>query len=163
MTSNTDVQTEFQADLIGDYVVQLIVDDGELQSSANTALIRINALPSLTVFVTPLVGGGLQVAGSGTLASTNHGGVSVRIESSDPATLLVAPDPGTAGSRLIDVFVPDGSRDYSFVAQGVPRRFMTATVMAAAPGFADASRTVEVAPPGPVVCSTRESAVCRRG
>ncbi|HEB90923.1 MAG TPA: hypothetical protein ENI85_15220 [Deltaproteobacteria bacterium] len=141
------VVTDFVADLVGNYVVQLIVSDGALQSAPDTLLVRINSLPGLSMFVPGEVGAGLQVMGSGRLGVGNHGGVLVRIESADPTALLISDDPGMAGGRSVDVFVPDGIRDFDFVLQGVPRESGLVEVAVSAPGFVAATREVEISPP----------------
>ena len=65
------------------------------------------------------IGAALQDAASFSLSGGNHGGVTVRVSSSDPATALIAPDASTPGAAFIDVTVPDGQTSGSFVVQGV--------------------------------------------
>ena len=69
------------------------------------------------------VGSGLQQQGSFTLGAGEHGGVSVRIESSNASVALVSPDASTPGTAFIDVPVADGSRTAYFHVQGGGHRF----------------------------------------
>ncbi|MDH4017204.1 MAG: hypothetical protein OEV20_07690, partial [Actinomycetota bacterium] len=105
-----------------------------------------------TVTVTPprilpfsrTVGAGLQASSSANLDTADHGGITVRVESSDPSIALIAPDGTTPGSAFIDVFVPDGSASVGYVVQGVAGTTGTATVTASAPGFANGTGTITV-------------------
>ena len=76
------------------------------------------------------VGGGLQDLYRVTLGGANHGGVTVRIQSSDAAVALVAPDGTTPGSAAIDVTLPDGQTTYDFYVQGVSGATGTAVISA---------------------------------
>jgi hypothetical protein len=93
------------------------------------------------------VGSGLQVANSGSLNATAHGGVTLTLTSSDPQTLLLAPDAMTAGAASIDIVIANGVQSYSFWVQGVEGATGTATVTADAQGFIDGSNTVTVVQP----------------
>ena len=67
-----------------------------------------------------VVGGGLQVAMTGSLqAATNDGGVTINIASSDSTKLLVSPNATTPGTPFINVFVANGATSYTFYVQGV--------------------------------------------
>ena len=61
------------------------------------------------------IGAGLQ---SGTvrarLSDSQHGGITITIQSSDSTLALVSPDEFTAGSTDLEVFVPNGSIDALF-------------------------------------------------
>jgi hypothetical protein len=147
LSDSTSTAPEFVADLEGVYVAELVVSDGQTDSLPDTVRITADPRPSITLSVTP-VAGGLQIQRSATLEIANHGGVTVRFESSDPALVLLAPDPLTPGAASLDVDVPDGSRTAAFVAQGVFGARGTAVLAASAPGFATASEDLSVVEPG---------------
>jgi hypothetical protein len=106
--------------------------------------------PGITLFsATITVGAGLQYgAFTARLGATLHGGVTMRIRSSDPQVLLIAPDGTTAGTEFIDVFVPNGSTDVNYFVQAVEGTTGTATITASAPGFVNATGTGNVVEPG---------------
>jgi len=82
------------------------------------------------------VGSGLQYGlFQVVLSATDHGGVTVRIASSDPSVMLVAPDAATAGSAFIDVAVADGGNRANYYVQGVEGQTGAPTLMVSAPGF----------------------------
>jgi uncharacterized repeat protein (TIGR01451 family) len=85
------------------------------------------------------VGSGLQVASAVQLAASQHGGVTVHIQSADSTRLLIAPDATTPGTGAIDVAVPNGTTSVPYYAQGVEGAGSpvndTVAVTAAAPGF----------------------------
>ena len=96
------------------------------------------------------VGAGLQ---DGTywinLEASNHGGVRVRIESSNSAILLVSPDAATAGTPFIEVAIADGQTAATFYVQGLEGHAGDATVTASAPGFSPStSGIISVVAPG---------------
>ncbi|MDJ0870111.1 MAG: PKD domain-containing protein, partial [Myxococcota bacterium] len=106
------------------------------------------APPGISVF-SRTIGAGLQFpAGAAELDVADHGGVLVRIESSDPGVALVAPDRNTPGSAFIDVLVPDGSDRAPYTVQGVAGSTGSATIEATAPGFTPGTGTITVVEPG---------------
>ena len=83
-----------------------------------------------------LVGGGLMTSGfAARLGARLHGGVTVRITSSNPDVLLVSPNTTTAGTPFVDIPVANGSTDASFAIHGVEGAQGTVTLTATAPGF----------------------------
>ena len=76
-----------------------------------------------------------------------HGGVTVRITSSNPDLLLVSPNATTVGSAFIDVPVANGSIDASYFVQGVTNARGTAAVTVSAPGFTPTQGNVNVVAP----------------
>lgn len=118
-------------------------------STTGGASIDVNVtFPTLSVS-SPTVGGGLQRAASVTLGAAGHGGVRVRLTSSQPAVALIAPNATTVGSAFIDVDVPAGGTTINFVVQGVsPSSTGTVTIEATAPGFSDGGGTASVVQPG---------------
>ena len=93
--------------------------------------------PGMTLVELPgLVGGGLMTSGfSAQLGASLHGGVTVRITSSNPNVLLVSPNTTTAGTPFVDIPVANGSTDASFAIHGVEGAQGTVTLTATAPGF----------------------------
>lgn len=90
------------------------------------------------------VGAGLQYARLGSLQASQHGGVTVRLTSSNPSVFLIAPNATSAGAAFIDVVVPNGTTRIDYVLHGVEGAEGTATLTASAPGFTDGSATVTV-------------------
>ena len=112
--------------------------------------VTVNPNPGITLLSVPaLVGAGLM-AGGGTarLGESNHGGVTVRITSSNPELLLVSRTPTTAAAAFVDVPVANGSTDASYWVHGVEEARGTVTLTATAPGFTQAQATTTVAETG---------------
>ena len=106
------------------------------------------AQPGITVNGTT-VGSGLQVNASGSLGAPNHGGVTVRLISSNGA-LLLAPDANTPGTSFIDIVVPNGTQSFGFYLQGLEGQpdTVTAAITATASGFTTGNGTADVVPAG---------------
>jgi len=119
--------------------------------------VTVNPAPGITLYVPASVGSGLQAGGwqagwwsvvYAYLGASDHGGVDVHIESSDPARLLVSPNATTPGTAAIDVHVGDGEIYAFFYVQGMEGVTGSATVTATAPGFtASSPQTVDVVQP----------------
>jgi hypothetical protein len=117
----------------------------------------VRTLPTATVTVTVnaasmtlnsvTVGAGLQRIVGGTLSSAAHGGVTVRITSSNSGVALVSPNDATTGSGAIDIFVPNNTSNFSFYAQGIEGAVATVELRATAAGFTDATSTATVVQP----------------
>ena len=114
--------------------------------TSDSISVTVNPNPGITLLNLPgLVGGGLMTSGfTARLAESNHGGVTVRITSSNPDVLLVSPNTTTAGTPFVDIPVANGSIDASFVIQGVEGAQGTVTLTATAPGFTQAQGTATV-------------------
>ncbi|MGD2046094.1 MAG: hypothetical protein PVH96_07720 [Gemmatimonadota bacterium] len=112
--------------------------------------------PSLTTSART-VGSGLQVATSGNLGASAHGGVTVRVESADPATALVSPNDTTPGTAFIDVDVPDGTASFNYYVQGVEATTGTPAVTVTAPGFNSGQATMTVLQPGIILSGVNTS------
>src|SRR5207237_498875 len=93
------------------------------------------------------------------LGATQHGGVTMHIESSSPAVALVSPNATTAGTGSIDVAVPNGSTDVSFVVQGIENASVpaTVTITASASGFTSGTNTATVVQPALQIISLSTS------
>ena len=94
------------------------------------------------------VGGGLQVGTSGSLGASNHGGVTVHIQSNDPTRLLLAHNSTSAGQDTIDIAIPNGSTGFSYTAMGLEGQVGPVSVTASAPGFSPVTAGDSVAPVG---------------
>jgi hypothetical protein len=102
---------------------------------------------SLSSDLPATVGAGLQTSNRRAfLGASNHGGVVMRIESSNPAIALVAPNGSTAGTAFILVNVPNGQTQVNFVVQGVEGADGGVVITASTPGFSDAQNTATVVP-----------------
>ena len=107
--------------------------------------------PGMTVPPLGSIGGGLQNGPfTGQLGASNHGGVTVRVESGDPR-VLIAPNVTTEGSSFIEVNVADGATAFAFVLQGADwnagSSAAVVTVTASAPGFSNDTSTVNYVQP----------------
>lgn len=95
------------------------------------------------------VGSGLQSAAfTVRLSTTQHGGVFVALASGDTTLALVTTGAQQAGSPSAQVFVPNGSRDATFIVQALEGVVGTVTLTASAPAFANAATDVDVVEPG---------------
>lgn len=103
--------------------------------------------PAITV-ANQRVGAGLQLGLlSAFLQSTNHGGVTVTLTSSNPSVFLVSPNDSTPGTASIDIVVPDGQNRAYYYLQGVEGADASATLTATAAGFTNGVGTMTVVPP----------------
>jgi hypothetical protein len=102
--------------------------------------------PALTLQSGVKVGSGLQFNMTGSLGVTQHGGVTVRVSSSDPTLLLISTSPTAPGSPFVDIFVANGASSYTFYAQGVAGMTGTATVTATNTAFTSGSTSVPIVP-----------------
>ena len=123
-------------------------------SATGFTLIRTEAVsvtaPGIALFGFPTnVGSGLQYGTfTARLGATLHGGVTMRIQSSNPALLRVGHAVGDAGAEFIDVTVPNGSTDVNFYVHGMEGVTGAPTITATAPGFTAATpATVNVFAP----------------
>ncbi len=113
------------------------------------AVPQATAQPTISLPASAIVGAGLRTAAqTASLSASNHGGVTVRIESGDPLTCLISPDAATPGAPVIDVFVPDDTGTLPYFINGMENMAGTVTVTASAPGFVGDMRPVEVVAPG---------------
>ncbi len=146
-------------DVSGAYVIQLIVNDGTLDSAPDTVTISASAavLPAITLFGLPeTVGAGLQ-----SLCCTvqlglprPEGDIMVQLTSSDPTKLLLSPNPPTVGSGTINLTVPADASTVSFWIQGLETAAplpSAVTITASAAGYASDTGTATVVQPGLVI------------
>ena len=112
-------------------------------ASGNTTV----TAPSISLNVNSFdIGAGLQDGNfNASLSASQHGGVTMRIESADPAIALVSPNSSTAGSAFIEVPLANGQTSVNFFLQGVA--IGTTQITASAPGFSPESDPVDIVQP----------------
>jgi cold shock CspA family protein len=132
---------------VGETTVEASIP-GFITTAAGAADVMVGSSGIAMVGLPATVGAGLQ-RGYGQqavyLGGSDHGGVTVHIESGDPSVALVAVDAATPGTPAVDVFVPNGSIYAYYVIEGVAEG--TATITATASGFTGGSGTVSVVQP----------------
>lgn len=97
-----------------------------------------------------IVGSGLQRPHNSfpSLGASDHGGTLVRVESLNPAVLLVAPNDSTAGSQFIEIFVDQNKVSFNYWVQGVENVIAgSSAIKITAPGFTDATVSGSVVQP----------------
>ncbi|MGD8560861.1 MAG: hypothetical protein PVH04_14410, partial [Gammaproteobacteria bacterium] len=131
---------------------------GYITTTAGAVNVTVDAPELGFYFPRVTVGAGLMLGNSSNrvdLGATNHGGVTVRVQSSNPSIALVAPDSSTPGTEYIDVFVPNGVNSFYFVTQGFEGATTPTSVSltASADGFIDGTTTVNVVQPAVQISS----------
>ena len=126
--------------------------------TSDAATVTVNPDPKITMQNLPVtVGAGLQAYYAANnsdyrlravLGGSEHGGVTLRIQSSNPAVALVSPNGTTAGTAYFDTFVPNGSTTVSYYVQGIEGTTGTVIISGSAPGFTDGTGTVQVVQSG---------------
>ncbi len=81
------------------------------------------------------------------LSESQHGGITVRIESADTLLAFISAAEQTPGTPYVDVFVPNGSVNANFWIQTLEDTTGTVTITATAPGFVSAVDSIDVLPP----------------
>ncbi len=109
--------------------------------------VNVNPAPGINVFNTTATGSGLMRFQSGSLAASNHGGVTLRLASADPQVLLLSPDAATQGTPFIDIPMNNGVTSFSYFTHGLEGATGTITITASAPGFTDGTNTVNIVQP----------------
>ena len=118
--------------------------------TANATLPVNVSTPMVFVPNSVTVGAGLQSQQQFVqLTGSQHGGVTIHLESSHPAVLLLSPSATTPNtpSRAIDIPVLNGITFASYFVQGLEGMVGSAVITASAEGFLDGSGTVNVLPP----------------
>jgi hypothetical protein len=103
------------------------------------------------------VGASLQVQYRIDLGGTNHGGVTVHVESGDSGKVQLSNSATTAGAAAIDVPIADGERYGYFYVQGVRSSTGTAILTATHPLFATATASINVVQPVMYISSLNTS------
>ncbi len=105
--------------------------------------------PTISILsASALVGAGLMDGSYTTrLGATAHGGVTVRVTSSNPGVLLLSRNATSVGAAFVDVPVANGNTDATYYIHGVEGARGTVTLTATAPGFTQAQATATVGDP----------------
>ena len=122
---------------------------GFIATAATSVNVTVSG-PGIQLLSLPTtVGAGLQDGYTARLGATQHGGVTMRIESANPAAVRVAPNATTPGTAFIDVFIPNTQTDASYTIQGIESAPIpsSATITVTATGFTTATGTVDVVQP----------------
>ncbi|MFH1029483.1 MAG: hypothetical protein V1791_15905, partial [Pseudomonadota bacterium] len=90
------------------------------------------------------VGGGLQKQLRLTLGGSAHGGVTVRVASSDTARILLSPDATTPGTAFLDLVIADGQTTKDFYIQGINGVTGTVTITATNALFTTGTVSIEL-------------------
>lgn len=123
---------------------QLVVT-GPPGFDADSLTVNMAATPAIAIGATANIASGLQRGFTGTLGSSLHGGTTVRVQSSDPARVLVSRNSTTAGSAFVDVPVTIGGTGFSYFIQTIEGLTAdTLPVTATAPGFTPGTVQVRV-------------------
>jgi hypothetical protein len=83
----------------------------------------------------PAIGSGLQALHYLSLNGTEHGGVTVRVSSSNPTAIRVSSSETTPGAAFVDLVVPNGTGTVYFWVQGLGPAGGSATLTASHPAF----------------------------
>jgi hypothetical protein len=126
---------------------------GFIATTAASANVSVTQ-PVITLGAIANVGAGLQGSGNGvTLSASEHGGVTVHVESANPSVALVAPNGSTVGTASIDIFLANGSTGASFVVSGLEGVTGVSLITVSAPGFGSASQTASILQPAFAISS----------
>jgi hypothetical protein len=117
--------------------------------TTTAASVNVNVTqPTISLNAIGNVGAGLQGgANSVTLSASQHGGVTVHVESADPSVALVSPNATTVGTASIDVFLANGATNTSFVVSGLEGASGASLITVSAPGFGSDSKTASIQQP----------------
>ena len=127
-----------------------------IATTAASATVTVNT-PAITLSAPGTVAGGLQLAAvNGSLGtSTQHGGVTVHLVSSDPTRVVLAPNATTVGNSdgTLDVAVANGTAGFSYVIQALDwvegvSTPTSVSITASVTGFTSANTTVAYVQPG---------------
>ena len=116
---------------------------GVTSVSAATQTVTVTA-PSISTPGGAILGAGLQAGTYAILGASDFGTATVRITSSNPALVLIAPNATTAGSAFIDVSMSAPSSSVGYFVQALDGVTGTATITVAAAGFVTGTATVTV-------------------
>ena len=111
----------------------------EVPDIGNIAFGNINGLNS--------VGSSLQETGTINLDTGAHGGITLQIQSSNPALARVSGDAVTAGLPVIEINIPDGTTTANYYVQGVRGATGSVVISATSPSFATGTRPIDVVEP----------------
>ena len=122
--------------------------DGTYPRSSLDIDIVVNT-PTISVVnsFSTLVGAGLQAEYRVTLSGSSHGGVTVRVTSSDPGLATVAADTVSTGGAFADVVFADGDASEFVYVNALPAVTGAVTLTATEPSHTDGVRDLDVVQP----------------
>jgi len=118
-------------------------------TSVSSATITVTT-PVIGLSALATVGAGLQVAASGTVSATQHGGIGVVVRSLDPTRVRVARLATDVATDSIIIPLADGVTAFTYIVAGIEGSTGTATVEATSgdfTGFTGAQATATVVAP----------------
>lgn len=136
----------FQVLTTGTTVVSASIPQVRSVSTALGQTVTV-AAPALALAGIQSVGAGLQVAASGSMTASQHGGVNVVVRSSNPALVRVARLATDVATDSVVIAVPNGSNTFSYVVAAADTVTGQASISASATGFTDAVATATVVVP----------------
>lgn len=110
--------------------------------------VTVNPSPGINLTSVTTVGSGLQLGVAGSLQANNHGGVTVRVASPDPAVVLISPNSTSLGTQTLDIPIAINGSSFSFVVQALEGQTVALPITVSAPGFTSAVDTIKVIQPG---------------
>jgi hypothetical protein len=126
----------------GTHVIVLTATDSGGLTGTDSVTITVAAGPGSITLEDVTVGSGLMVASGGALLpAAPPGGTTVRIESSNPARVLLSLNSATAGTASIELALAEGVTVLGFWVHAVEGQTGAATLTATAAGFADGTAT----------------------
>jgi hypothetical protein len=143
-TANFTLQTH----AVGATTISVAPVAGYANTTAATVVVNVTT-PAITFSGYPTTAGaGLTSTGTrrAFLGAANHGGVTVRVESSNPALALVSRTATTVGEAFVEIPIADGENDVIFVTHGLEGVSGNVVITVSAPGFSDANTTVSIQP-----------------
>ena len=135
----------FDGIAVGTTTVSATIPDFTPTTGA-AALVNVTQ-PIITMPSISNVGAGLMTNAQASLSASAHGGITVHLESSNPAAVLLSPDTSTPGGTAIDLFIGDGSTTVSFFVHGIENVVSASDIILSAPAFAGVSRQCAVLQP----------------
>jgi hypothetical protein len=122
---------------------------GFVQTGAASSQVTVSA-PAITLFSLPVsVGSGLMYGSmGGQLGAGGHGGVTVRLTSSNPAVMRLSTTASQVGAAFIDLPLNPGDVSFSYWIHGIEGAVGDATITATAPGFVTEVGTGHIVQPG---------------
>ena len=114
----------------------------------DTVTVTVNEQAGIAMPGTVAVGAGLQQFASAVLGASEHGAVTVTVQSDDPTRVLVSPDAATAGTAAFTMNPANGTTFVSYYVQGRENVTGSANVTVSAPGFTGGSHSVQVVQTG---------------
>ena len=111
---------------------------------SDSTSITVNPQTNITAPTAQVVGSRLMIGTGASLGTTQHGGVTVTVTSSDPTRVLLSRNSSLVGQASITVPMVDGQSFVPYVVHGVENTTGSATVTLSSPGFIGDSHLVTV-------------------